>query len=222
VVDEEHAPFNRETTDRILLACRASGIAGIVRVRSADAPFILPALDCGATGVLVPHVDSPAKAQAVVAACRYAAGARGFSNTTRAGGFGAAGLAQHVAAQDRQITVIAMIEDPAALDVLDEILATDGIDGAFIGRGDLAVAYGQTSASATRVQLATDRILAAAGRAGKPVCILATSPDDARDLAGKGASAFILSSDQGLMRQAALAALAEYSALIGNPAEPRP
>jgi len=211
VIDEEHAPFNRETTDRMLLACRASGIAGIVRVQGPEAPFILSVLDCGAAGVLVPHVDSAAKAMAVVEACRYMIGSRGFSNTTRAGGFGKASIEEHVVAQDRSITVIAMIEDPHAIDVVDEILAVDGIDGAFIGRGDLMVAYRQSGSGPQQVRDATDKILAAARKAGKPVCILASSLEDAAELTGKGASAFILSSDQGLMRQAAIQALTSYS-----------
>lgn len=216
VIDEEHAPFNRETTDRILLACRAAAIAGIVRVQGPEAPYILSVLDCGATGVLVPHVDSAAKAKAVVDACRYATGARGFSNTTRAGGFGKAGFAEHVAEQDDRITVIAMVEDPHGIDVVEEILAVDGLDGVFIGRGDLTVAYRQMSGVAPAVKEATDKIVAAARKIGKPVCIMASSLDDAAELAGKGASAFILSSDQGLMRQAAIRTLADYSDRIAT------
>lgn len=216
VIDEEHAPFNRETTDRVLLACRASGVAGIVRVQGPEAPFILSVLDCGATGVLVPHVDSAAKAKAVVDACRYATGTRGFSNTTRAGTFGKLGIAEHVAAQDAEITVIAMIEDPHAIDVVEDILAVDGIDGVFIGRGDLTVAYREMTGAAPSVKAAVDRILSAAKKTGKPVCILAGSLDDAADLARRGASAFILSSDQGLMRQAAAKALGEFSQCIAD------
>tara|TARA_R110002020_G_scaffold25060_10_gene81621 strand:- start:2084 stop:2884 length:801 start_codon:yes stop_codon:yes gene_type:complete len=219
VIDEEHAPFNPETTDRMLLACRASGIAGIVRVRGAEACHILPVLDCGATGVLVPHVDSVAKARAVVDACRYASGARGFSNTTRAGGFGKSGYEEHISAQDGGVTVIAMIEDPQAIGAIDEILAVDGIDGVFIGRGDLTVAYRQWNGVSPAVREATDTILAAAGRAGKPVCILAGSLDDAAELTAKGASAFILSSDQGLMRQAAIKALADFSDRVASSRE---
>lgn len=219
VIDEEHAPFNRETTDRILLACRAADIAGIVRVQGPDAPFILSVLDCGATGVLVPHVDSAAKAKAVVDACRYATGARGFSNTTRAGGFGKATIGEHVTAQDESVTVIAMIEDPHAIAAIDDILAVDGIDGVFIGRGDLTVAFRQSSGGAAVVKEAAEKIAAAARKAGKPVCILAGSPDDAADFAARGASAFILSSDQGLMRQAATAALGDFSGRLAQATE---
>ncbi|WP_454747371.1 HpcH/HpaI aldolase family protein [Ciceribacter selenitireducens] len=216
VIDEEHAPFNRETTDRILLACRASGIAGIVRVQGPEAPFILSVLDCGATGVLVPHVDSVAKAKAVVSACRYATGSRGFSNTTRAGQFGKATLAEHVSEQDQAVTVIAMIEDPWAVDEVEQILSVDGIDGAFIGRGDLTVAYRQAGQGASLVTEATDKIISAARKVGKPVCILASSQEDAMELSQKGASAFILSSDQGLMRQAAIQTLAGYGQSLAS------
>ncbi|SKA38051.1 HpcH/HpaI aldolase family protein [Consotaella salsifontis] len=221
VIDEEHAPFNRETTDQVLLACRASSIAGIVRVQGSEAHHILSVLDCGATGVLVPHVDSEAKAKAVVDVCRYATGARGFSNTTRAGTYGRATIAEHVAAQDASVTVIAMIEDPQAIDVIDRILAVDGIDGVFIGRGDLTVAYRQFDGGSTAVADATDKVLAAASHAGKPACVLAGSLDDAAALAAKGASAFILSSDQGLMRLAAIKTLADFTQRVAQSGDGR-
>src|SRR5690606_28845736 len=59
VIDQEHAPFDRATIDTVLLAARAAEIAGIVRVPEANPSAVLSALDCGATGVLVPHVASP-------------------------------------------------------------------------------------------------------------------------------------------------------------------
>src|SRR5258708_40210740 len=74
VIDEEHAPFDRAMTDIVLLAARASNIAGIVRVLSDDPAKILSCLDCGATGVLVPHVATVEKAKAVAAAARYRRG----------------------------------------------------------------------------------------------------------------------------------------------------
>jgi 2-keto-3-deoxy-L-rhamnonate aldolase RhmA len=90
VIDEEHGPFDRGSIDLALLGARAGGIAGLVRV--SDTGHLLAALDDGATGVLVPHVDSPQRAAEVVALCRYRGGRRGFSNTTRAGGYGGRGI----------------------------------------------------------------------------------------------------------------------------------
>ena len=69
----------------MVLAARASNIAGIVRVGDPGDANILSVLDCGGSGILVPHVDSAAKARDVAAACRYRGGRRGFANTTRAG-----------------------------------------------------------------------------------------------------------------------------------------
>jgi 2-keto-3-deoxy-L-rhamnonate aldolase RhmA len=74
VIDQEHAPFDRVTVDALILAGKAAGIAVLVRVPGSEARDILPALDCGAQGVLVPHVDTVARARDVVAGSRYAGG----------------------------------------------------------------------------------------------------------------------------------------------------
>ena len=158
VVDEEHAPFDRVATDQALLAARAVNIAGIVRVPEANPSQILGVLDAGATGVLVPHVYSAQKAKDLVAACRYRGGRRGFANTTRAGNYGGLGFIEHAQQSDANVTVIAMIEDIAAIDVVAEIVAVDGLDGVFIGRGDLAAAYGGQSMDDPRVRVAAEKI----------------------------------------------------------------
>jgi staphyloferrin B biosynthesis citrate synthase len=209
VIDEEHGPFDRGATDQALMGARAGGIAGLVRVP--DVGRILGALDDGAAGVLVPHVDSPAKAREVVSLCRYRGGSRGFSNTTRAGGYGARGIWEHAEAADAEAAVVAMIEDVAALDHLDAIFATEGLDAAFVGRGDLTVALGAASLASPETQAAAEKILAAARKAGKPVCIMVAGAAEAAEWRKRGASAFIVSSDQGFLRQAALKVAGEFA-----------
>lgn len=213
VIDEEHAPWDRVTIDHALLAARASGTAGIVRVAEPTAAKILAVLDDGATGILVPHVSSAAKAREIVQACRYRGGRRGFSNTTRAGEFGAVTVWPHVEAQDAAVTFIAMIEDPEALDEIDAILATEGLDGVFIGRGDLTVALGAPAMDAPEIIRACETIIAAAKRVNKPVAMMVANVDDARRFREMGATTFIVSSDQGFLRQAALKAYADISAV---------
>jgi staphyloferrin B biosynthesis citrate synthase len=124
-IDEEHAPFDRVTIDNLLLAARASNVAGIVRVAESSPAKLLAVLDDGATGVLVPHVFSVGKAKDIVAACRYRRGKRGFSNSPRAGGYGQLGVWDHVDRADASVAVIAMIEDPEAIDVIDDIVAVE-------------------------------------------------------------------------------------------------
>ncbi|MCP1198315.1 HpcH/HpaI aldolase/citrate lyase family protein [Notoacmeibacter sp. MSK16QG-6] len=214
VVDEEHSPFNRETTDRIILACKAFGLAAIVRVQSGDPANILSVLDCGADGVLVPHVKDAETARAIVAAGRYSGGKRGFAPTTRAGTFGRASQAEHMAAEDRRVTIVAMIEDPEAIDNIDEIIAVDGIDGVFIGRGDLAAAYAETDDPAAMVRRATETVHAAAAKLGRTVAILPGTPEDAATQAQAGSTAFLLSSDQGFLRSAAMQAHDKMSSAV--------
>jgi len=213
VIDEEHAPFDRVTIDQTLLAARAAGTAGIVRVSDPTPSKLLAVLDDGAIGVLVPHVSSPERARAVVDACRYRGGHRGFSNSPRAGGYGELGIWPHVDHADAIVTVIAMIEDPEALDHLDEILATPGLDGVFIGRGDLTVAFGAPGIDAPEVIAAAEKIADAAKKANKPVCMMVAGAADATRFQAIGASAFIVSSDQGLMRQAAVKLVGDFAAL---------
>lgn len=212
VIDEEHAPWDRVTIDTAILAARAAGIAGLVRVSDPVPSRILSVLDDGAAGVLVPHVSTREKAQAMAAACRYRGGNRGFSNTTRAGDFGGLGMWDHVKKHDDEVAFIAMIEDPEALDDLDGILSVPGLDAAFIGRGDLSVAMGASGMEAPEVMDACARIMVAAKRHGKPVAIMSGGTDDTRRYREMGASAFIVSSDQGFLRVGASKALADVRA----------
>jgi 2-keto-3-deoxy-L-rhamnonate aldolase RhmA len=208
VVDAEHAPFSRADIDLMMLAARAAGIPGVVRVPSSEEAHLLTALDCGAAGVLVPHVASEEILRRVVSACRYQGGTRGFSNSPRAGEYGALGFADHIANADASTSIVAMIEDPEAIDVLDEIFAVEGLTAAFIGRGDLSARLGAPNVSDPRIVESVARIGEAAGRHGVPLIAHVGSggdPDIAR-LRAHGVSAFLVSSDQGLMRQAALAA----------------
>jgi 2-keto-3-deoxy-L-rhamnonate aldolase RhmA len=214
VIDEEHAPFDSETTDIVLLAARAGNVAGIVRVSSDDPAKILSCLDCGATGVLVPHVASVEKARAVAAAARYRGGRRGYSGSARAGGYGATPVWTLVDEQDASVCAIAMIEDPEALDHIDAIAAVDGIHGLFIGRGDLTVALGAKSSADGPVKEAVIRIIAAANKFAKPVCVMVASATEAKEFAALGASAFIISSDQGFLRRAAAQTLTDFKSLV--------
>lgn len=213
VIDEEHAPFDRVTIDQALLGARASGTAGIVRVSDTNPSRLLAVLDDGATGILAPHIDSVEKARALVAACRYRGGRRGYSNTNRGGGFGGTPMWAHIDQRDAETVVIAMIEDIEALDVIDAILSVEGLDGVFVGRGDLTALYGAKGYSDPRVQAATEKILAAAHKAGKPACLLVANAEEAVSWRASGVNAFLVASDQGFLRSAALKTRTDFDAL---------
>src|SRR5690606_31637590 len=107
-----------------------------------DAASILSALDDGAIGVMVPHVDSAQKARDVASWSRYKGGTRG-SGVSRGGDYGgmvgAGGIDGYYDWADSVTTVVAMIEDAEAIERIDEITAVEGIDAFFMGRGDLGL-----------------------------------------------------------------------------------
>lgn len=209
VIDAEHAPLDRTQIDLMILAARAIGVAPIVRVGHPDQ--ILGALDCGADGVMVPHVRSTADAEAIAAACRYAGGSRGFASLTRAGSWGDRKSTDHMDYQDANVVCIAMIEDPEAVEVLDDILAVEGIHAVFVGRGDLTASFGRDPEAGPKVSAMSERVARAATGAGKPLLMLATSTSDAADVRALGVAALLVSSDHGMLKSAAATLRKEYA-----------
>lgn len=213
VFDMEHAAIGIDALDHMILAARASGVAGVVRVAEGTPAAILSVLDIGAAGILVPHVLSAERAWAMVRAARYGGGKRGFANTTRAGDYGMVGYEAHKVAQDLETACIAMIEDLEALDVLDEILSVAGLDAIFIGRGDITAALGGESITDPRTVEIVGRIAAAAARHEVPAMTICIDAEDARAMAALGITALMIGSDQGFMAKSAKAALASLSRL---------
>ena len=210
LIDSEHAPFDRRALDTALLATRAARIAGVVRVRDDSKAEILNALDLGAEGIVVPHVRSAAQARHVVDAARHS-GYRGYSNSPRAGAYGTIGMWTHVDAADRLVAVIAMIEDVDAVEHIEEILDVDGLDAVMLGRNDLAVSMQDREPGARRVERLTERVLSAANEAGKQVLLFVSDGADARQYRERGVMSAVISSDQGLLRRAAVVEIQQAS-----------
>jgi len=207
--DAEHAPFDRSAIDGALAMTRAARMPALVRVPTATTEHILNALDCGATGIVAPHIRNAAEAAALARACRYGAGGRGYAGSSRAAGYTGRSMAEHLARSAAETAVIAQIEDPEAVDDIDAIAAVDGIDALFVGRVDLTVAYGAASQDDPRVTAAVERICAAGMRHGRRVGMFLARAGDAPLWSGRGASLFLLGSDHGFLLQGAANLLAE-------------
>lgn len=198
-LDAEHAPFDRGTLDLCILAARASGMDVLVRVPSATPEHILHALDCGATGVVVPHVRSAEEARAVVRASHYVAGGRGYAGSSRAAGYTTLPMARHKANSAERTVVIAQIEDPEAVEDIDAIAAVQGIDALYVGRVDLTVSYNAESQDDPQVLGAVQRVCVAGANAGRAVGMYLSRVQDAAHWRGEGATVFLLGSDHGFL-----------------------
>lgn len=138
-IDMQHGVIDYEDLKVMLPAISTTATTPFVRVPWNDPPIIMKVLDAGAYGVIVPLVNNREEAERAVAACRYPPdGIRSFG-PIRAALYGGRGYVQ--GAND-ELACIVMIETREALDNLDEILSTPGVDAAYIGPSDLAYALG--------------------------------------------------------------------------------
>lgn len=204
-LDAEHAPFDRVGIDLCILAARATGLPVLVRTPTSAPEHVLNALDCGADGVLLPHIRSPEEAAAAAKSAAYGPGGRGYAGSSRAARYGLAAMGDHRAASAARTVVIAQIEDIEAIRCIDAIAATPGIDALFIGRIDLTVALDAASPDAPEVIAAVDRVIAAARAARRPVGMFVPRNEDVGGWREKGATLFLQGSDHGFLRAGAAA-----------------
>jgi 2-keto-3-deoxy-L-rhamnonate aldolase RhmA len=216
VLDAEHAPWDRGSMDLALLAGRAAGLPLFVRVHEASAAQILSALDLGAAGVLVPHVDSAEQARRALSHARYVGGERGYSSSPRAAGYGSMGMKEAIRRGDLA-HVICQIESVAAVDDAAAIAAVAGVAGVFIGRADLALSMGLETTQHPRVDEATQHVMQVAKAVGKVIGVAVGSVAERERYVALGASWIVQASDQALLRQAANAmAYAQVQVLALN------
>jgi 4-hydroxy-2-oxoheptanedioate aldolase len=138
-IDMQHGVIGRQEMIAMLQAISTTPLTPMVRLAENDPTLVGHALDGGAIGVICPLINSREEAAAFVAACRYPPNGVRSSGATRAmiyAGF------DYGAAADSQILKFAMIETADGLARLDEIAATPGLDGLYVGPSDLSLALG--------------------------------------------------------------------------------
>ncbi|MGI9482904.1 MAG: HpcH/HpaI aldolase family protein [Hyphomicrobiales bacterium] len=211
-LDAEHAPFDRGRMDACLAMARALKFPVLVRTPDGSSAAILNALDCGGTGIVVPHVASVEKAREIAKLARFGHGGRGFAGSTRWGGFATRPMADLMQQSKEETIVIAQIEEPEAVDAIDEIAAVEGIDGLFVGPADLAVCLGASGPAAPEVRAAIGKVGEAAHHHNRACITFAPNTDDVAELKKLGVSVFFIGSEQGMMLAGAKAIAAGVKA----------
>jgi 4-hydroxy-2-oxoheptanedioate aldolase len=175
VFDLQHGAMAEAELPGVTAAVTAAGSVPLVRARSSSFADVGRPLDLGARGIIVPNVRDAAHAREVVAATRYAPDGRRSIGRLSAGA-------------DEPL-VLVMVETASALDDLDAVLAVDGLDGVYVGPGDLSLSLHLTGAD-RRPELrgVLSSIIARAGAAGVPVGVHADSGDAAAAYAAEGAT----------------------------------
>ncbi len=141
LLDMEHSPNEGPQVHTQLQAVMEHRVQPIVRPPWNDAVMIKRLLDLGVQTLLLPVVQTAEEAAAAVAATRYPPnGIRGFAGGSRSSRFGR--IADYHTRCEAEICVLVQVETQLGLDNLDAITKTEGVDGVFIGPGDLSAAIG--------------------------------------------------------------------------------
>jgi 4-hydroxy-2-oxoheptanedioate aldolase len=144
IIDCEHGFIDYESVYPMTLAAEARGMTAIARCPVRDPQFILRYLDLGVQGLHVPQINTKQEAEDFVQACRYQPRGWRGSASPRASDYGLSGMSMYDAMQhlNREVLTIAHIENPRAVDNLEEICTVEGLDVLFVGRGDMSHALG--------------------------------------------------------------------------------
>jgi len=142
-VDLEHTSTSLETAAMLCASAAGAGIWALVRVPSQDPSLIARVLDIGATGIIVPHINSYTEACGVVAAARFPpVGHRSISGPNALSGFAARTAAELTEVLEARTVVAVMVETPEAVRDVDAIASVDGVDMVLIGPSDLTAEMG--------------------------------------------------------------------------------
>jgi 4-hydroxy-2-oxoheptanedioate aldolase len=203
LLDMEHSPNDLESLLAQLQAAAPYATHPVVRVPWNDMVSIKRVLDVGAQSLLVPYVSSAAEARSAVSFTRYPPqGARGVAGTTRATRFGR--IQDYARRAHEEICVLVQVETQSALDNIEAICATEGVDGVFIGPADLHASLGHPGEIANpRVKPVIDEAVRRIRKAGKAPGILTPSEDDARHWLECGALFVAVGADVGILARGA-------------------
>lgn len=138
-IDLQHSPIDYQTTIAMLQAISTTDTVPTVRVPWNEPGVIMRMLDTGAYGIICPMVNSRAEAEAFVGACRYPPHGYRSYGPHRALLYGGA---DYVPNANDTIITMAMIETAGALENLDDILSTPGLDAIYVGPADLSQSLG--------------------------------------------------------------------------------
>jgi 4-hydroxy-2-oxoheptanedioate aldolase len=203
LLDTEHAPNELPMVFRQLQAIDSGTAHPIVRPPWNDMVMIKRFLDAGAQSLLIPMVQNAEEARRAVAATRYPPhGVRGYASASRASAY--AQIDGYFDRYMNEICVLVQIETKVALDNIESIAAVEGVDGIFIGPGDLSADLGYLGKPGhPEVIRIIDAAIARIKASGKPAGILTGDESLARHFIEQGCLFVAVGSDIGLLGKGA-------------------
>ncbi len=208
-IDLQHGMADYQTAVTMLQAISTTDVPPLARVPWLEPGIIQRMLDAGSMGIICPMINSADEAEKFVGACKYTPLGYRSSGPVRAAIYAGA---DYIANANDEILAIAMIETMEAIENLDAILSTPGLDGVYIGPTDLALTMGKPPVldpTDADVVANIEKIIDAANAKGLGAGIHCGSPEYAAKMIARGAKLVTIGSDGRLLQSAAQAAVAK-------------
>lgn len=188
LIDMEHGTIGLESAELMIMAAESVGITPIIRPPSNSNTDIAVAMDRGAAGVQIPHINTAEDARRAVAAVKFGSGDhRGLAAGTRAERYGLGeAMPDFIERSNTETLVCIQLEHSTAIDNVDELLEVEEVDVFFIGPSDLSQSMGfpgnPKAESVNRtIERTLERIVTAGKTPGMP-----SASDNVGDLLNQG------------------------------------
>ena len=210
LLDMEHSPNDLSEVLSQLQAMKGGTATPIVRPPWNDMVTFKRLLDIGVQNLLVPYIQTAEEARLAVSYTRYPPhGVRGYAGAPRASNYGRVKDYAHLNANE--LCLLLQVETLQGLENLEAIAQVDGVDGVFIGPGDLSAALGPLgNPKHPDVLKAIDDAIARIKACGKAPGILTGDEALAKHYIAQGCLFVAVGADQNVLRDSATALLQKF------------
>lgn len=163
VIDNEHGSFSWGEVEEMIRAIETTKATPFVRVSGASPTDIMKALDRGAMGLHVPHVETLEQVEQIIQAAKYPpAGTRGVAFSVRAAKYGLEGGKSYLEKSNKDVFLVIQLETPTAIEQVDVMMKKD-IDMVYVGPTDLSASLNRIEDKITHPEIKTliDKVFAA-------------------------------------------------------------
>ena len=202
IFDLEHRPYGPESIHDLCQVSRLSGMAALVTVAQIEHHSICHALDLGASGVILPQVQTIEQVELAINAVHYPPkGRRGRCGVAGHNLYRAAPTADEVEHYNRDVALLLKVETEYAIEHLDQLVAFDRVDGVQVGPGDLALDLGVPNNHAQIANL-TDQVRKVCKKRGIQFGDHADRPEQVPDMVAEGSTWTTVGIDITILRDA--------------------
>ena len=171
-IDNEHSWRRDESAENMIRAAVISGVVPLLRVDRDDLNVVRKALEIGAGGIIVPHINTAEEVEEIVRAAKFPPrGERGIGTLCFSAHWGTEKTMEWIKWSNKEQLIGIMIEDSRAVSKLDEIMSVKELDYVLFGASDYASSIGLPGeTNHPKVMDALKKTIRAAERHGKHVC----------------------------------------------------